>query len=95
MADCSHSRESYGSHKSIGAASRYHNAASRQKTYENAEQNSVVNWVPITRVLCSQTCTFYVTRLAKRKCKQLPLNRMLVTHLWLLRVHLCINLHNF
>jgi hypothetical protein len=93
MADCSQTRESYGSHKSIGAASRYHNATSRQKTYENAEQKSVVNWAPITRVLCSQTCTFYVTRLAKPKRKQIPQNKMLVTHLWLLRVHLCIHLH--
>ena len=35
----------------------------------------------------------YFTRLPKRKRQQLPVNRMLVTHLWLLRVHRCIHLH--
>ena len=93
MTDCSHTRESYRSHKLIGAACRNHNATCRQKTYDNAEPKSVVNWAPVTPVLFCQTCTFYVTRLAKRKLQQLTLNRKLVTYLWRLRVHMCIHLH--
>ena len=58
MTDCSHTREDHASHMSIGAASRNHNATCRQQTYGNAEPKSVVNWAPITRVLCCQTCTF-------------------------------------
>jgi len=63
---------SHGYNRSIVAACRNHKVACPHQTYGNAEPKSVVNWAPITRVLCCRTCTFYVTRLAKRKRQQLP-----------------------